>query len=993
MSSSLVSPVFVGRQDELDVLDDALGRAAAGEPALVLVGGEAGVGKTRLVEELTTRAEAAGARVLVGGCVELGGEGVPFAPVVEVLRTLAADLPPDRLDALLGSARAGLGRLLPELDAPVAGAPDGDPLRASRAVELVLGLVGRLAAEDPLVLVFEDLHWADQATLELIALLVRGLRQVRVALVCTYRSDELHRTHPLRRLAGGWERQRAARRIDLARLSRDEVAAQVEAILGEPPGLDLVELVLERSEGIPFLVEEVLGAAQAGAGSDYLPPSLRDVLLARADLLGDEAQDVLRLASAAGPWAPDRLLAVVAPLPEADLYRALREAVEHQLLVVDDSGRGYAFRHALAREAIYDDLLPGERAQLHTAFAEALEEDPERAGRPRMAAAMLAHHWHAAHDVPRALRASVEAGRVAAAALAGAEAQRHFELALEVWPRVPDAEERAGTDHVGLLAAAADAAIMGGAIDRSVALLDRALAEARDDDPRRVQLLGARARGLRDGNRDQEGLADLETAVALLPDDPVGAPSATGAAILASLANAHMRADDMASALDVSERAVAAARAAGAVDAEADALLTRGYCVAYIGDPERGMAMLRDGLSLALDRELLETALRGYIALSDLLGMLGRHEDALAETVAGAEVADRAGLARTPGSFLRGNAAESLIRLGRLEEAAAMAAPGVAAPGFFSGSLLGLRAEALVQLGHLEESASCLRGARRDLGGNTSTQFSYPMAVVEAELARAAGELDTAREAVTRVLGGDEEALERFVWPLVTIATRIEVEQALQARDARRPVPPEVGRRLSELGALADGLSGELAYDRGHRMIATAERARLDAAAAPAAWQAAVAAARQMADEPMLGYALLREAEALSVAGDRERASEVAAEALRRAEAMGAEPLAEETRGLVRRARLTVHDQATAAPAEPVPPPDDELGLTTREREVLLLVADGRSNGQIAEELFISRKTASVHVSNILGKLGVATRVEAAALAHRRGLARQASEA
>jgi hypothetical protein len=346
VTASLVSPVLVGRQAELAVLDGALERAIAGEPTAVLVGGEAGVGKSRLVQELSRRADEAGARVLVGGCVELGGEGIPFGPLVEVLRTLASELGIDELGDRLGPARGEIARLFPELEAgeQVRSSDDG----ASRVPELVLGLVSRLAAERPLVLVFEDVQWADRSTLDLLALLVRGLTG-HALLICTVRYDELHRAHPFRRMAGRWDQQRSVERLELERLGAEEVGAQIQAILDQRPDGELVDLLFQRSEGIPLFVEELLGAVRDGRiKHDYLPPSLRDVLLARVDLLSEDAQHVLRVASASGRWAPEGLLGVAVGVGEDELYAALREIVEHQLLIVDPGGRGYAFRHALA---------------------------------------------------------------------------------------------------------------------------------------------------------------------------------------------------------------------------------------------------------------------------------------------------------------------------------------------------------------------------------------------------------------------------------------------------------------------------------------------------------------------------------------------------------------------------------------------------------------------------------------------------------------------
>jgi predicted ATPase len=232
----LISPVFVGRGVELAALVAALESAAAGEPAVVLVGGEAGVGKTRLVEEAVDHARQSGTRVLTGSCVELGGEGLLLSPLVDALRTLMRVMDPEALDGFLGPARMDLARLLPELEpqAATTPAPVGES-GSARMLELVFGVIQRLAAVRPVMLVIEDLQWADRSTLDLLSLLVRSLRGVRVLIVVTFRSDEIHRSHPLRTLIAAWERVRSVRRLELPRFTREESAHQLEAILGGPP--------------------------------------------------------------------------------------------------------------------------------------------------------------------------------------------------------------------------------------------------------------------------------------------------------------------------------------------------------------------------------------------------------------------------------------------------------------------------------------------------------------------------------------------------------------------------------------------------------------------------------------------------------------------------------------------------------------------------------------------------------------------------------------
>src|SRR4051794_495515 len=288
----------------------------------------------------------------------MGGEGLPFGPLARAFRSLRRDTSPEQLDELIGPARSELGQVLPDLDpdSALSRAPLGEGGTA-RLLELVVGVIERIAADRPLMFVIEDLHWADRSTLDLVALLVRALRTDRVLVVVSFRSDELHRSHPLRPLVTEWERVRAVQRIELARLERPEVARQLEAILGVAPTARLVDQVHERSEGNAFLVEEILEAVQGGADPDQLPLSLRDVLLARVERLDRSTQRLLRIAAARGRTGSGRLLAPRARPREARPRAAPRDAVEHHVLVVDQTERGYAFRHALTRDAIYGDTL------------------------------------------------------------------------------------------------------------------------------------------------------------------------------------------------------------------------------------------------------------------------------------------------------------------------------------------------------------------------------------------------------------------------------------------------------------------------------------------------------------------------------------------------------------------------------------------------------------------------------------------------------------
>jgi len=998
MSEGLQSPVFVGRRDEVAALTALCDRARAGEPGFAIVAGEAGVGKTRLVSELAGRADGAGFTVLTGHCVELGAEGLPLAPLIDALRTLARTTSRGELAEVLGPARRGLGRLLPELDPGGSEDPAADGVQVSQLLELVLGLLGRLSARRPLLLILEDLHWSDQSTRELVSFLIRSLRGVRVVLLATYRSDELNRRHPLRPLLASWERLRTVQHVELHRFEPGEVATQLSAILGTEPGAGLVDLVFDRSGGNAYLVEELAGVMRGGGDPADLPPSLADVLLSRVDALSPGAQRLLRTAAVAGRSVPDKLLAEVAGVGDAEFYAGLREAVESHLLVVDHTGRSYAFRHALTRDAVYEDMLPGERGGLHAAYGEALTRDPGLAGDDAAVPAALAHHWYAALDLPRALPASIAAARHALTSFAPAEAQRHLERALEIWPRVPDAEQRTGLDQAEVATLAGEAAYQAGAIDRSLSLFDQALAglPAAGDVVRRALVLDRRARALRDTGREAESVATLEDALALLPADQV---TMAHAVVLSSLAASVWRANDMDATLSLAARAVQAAREAGAVQQEAESSITLGSARGYLSadNADAGLGDLRAGLALATGIGAHFTALRAYINISDVLELHGRHGEAAEAARSGIELAGRVGLARSMGAFLTGNLAESLVRLGRWNEAEQLVTQALAAlpEGVFAATVLQLRAELAAMTGRYTDAEVDVRAARRALGQTRDEQYALTLLYAEALIALGRGNLAAARHLAASELAEFRGAMSgRYVWPVLWLAARSAADEATLARDRREDVPADAAALCGELSSIATGLTVPNAASRGHQALLAAELARAagqhDVQSLMAAWQAAADAWQAAAEPYPLAYALLRLAEAAVAAGDRQAAGQGVREAYALARRVGAAPIADEAAALARRTRLSLDQPAaetatktgTAAPDDPLA----RFGLTEREQEILVLLAGGRSNPQIAESLFISPKTASVHVSNILAKLGVDSRVEAAAVAHRLGV-------
>ena len=450
MGGRVASPTFVGRTEELQALEAARRRAADGEPAVVLVGGEAGIGKTRLIAELTTRCATDGTRVLAGGCVPVGDGVLPYAPFVEALRSLPAELGVDAVRELVGPSWPELARLLPALGEPEVG-PTGQAAQA-RLFELLLGLLTRLSEQTPVALVVEDLHWADQSTRDLLAFLVRNLRRNHVLLVVTYRNDE-----PGQQRLGPYlaelDRGGPVQRLELPRLNRAETAAQLVGILGAVPAEDLVDGVFGRSEGNPFFTEELLAVVRSG--SRQLPATLRDLLRGRVDALPEPAQQVLAVAAVASRRVPHRLL--------ASRGRPGRPAARPG---VEDRRRQPAAGHQAGEDGYHVPTRPvagGDRrrpAPRRTDPPACPRPTPSptcstpvsRAGQPQRPRSLCTG---TARNLPKALEWSVRAAIEADGMHAYAEALGHYERVLELWDRVADSEERAGIDHAELLQLAA----------------------------------------------------------------------------------------------------------------------------------------------------------------------------------------------------------------------------------------------------------------------------------------------------------------------------------------------------------------------------------------------------------------------------------------------------------------------------------------------------------------------------------------------------------
>ncbi|MGW3325133.1 helix-turn-helix transcriptional regulator [Streptomyces virginiae] len=990
-----VSPVFVGRADELAVLTDALTRAAGQEPQAMLIGGEAGVGKTRLTEEFLCEADRRGAVVAVGGCVEIGAEGLPFAPFSTALRTLHRLLP-EELAAAAAGQEDELARILPELGDTPRGPHDEES--TARLFELTARMLERLAADRTVVLVLEDLHWADTSTRHLLSYLFRTLGSGRLVVVATYRADDVHRRHPLRPLLAELDRLRTVRRIELSRFNRAEVRRQLAGILAAQPDEDFVDSVFDRSDGNAFFVEELVASKESGCRTG-LTESLRDLLLVRVEVLPDETQRLVRIVAEGGSTVEYPLLRAVAGLTEDELIEALRAAVGANILLATADGDGYRFRHSLVREAVSDDLLPGERARVNRRYAEAMEADGSLV-RAEERVIRLASFWYHANDPAKALPAVLAASVAARRRHAYSEQLRLLERAMDLWDSVPPSVREAlrpadytevyppcGCDpattalrRIDLLAEATVAARYGGERDRALKITKMALRLLEDDhDPLRAAWFWTERSRLIAGLGRGDGWEEIAKAQDLVRGLP---PSQVHAEVLVRAASWGMLHNPGPDNLAAAERAVEYARMVGAEETELNARITVGALRADSGDGEGGLAEMHAVVERTTQLGLTMLAGRAHINLTSQLESLGRSHEAVELAEQGAELVRRSRLLDSE-AWVCGNMAESLYSLGRWDEAAEAARRTLlvgqsAAPRGCASARLAYLALAR---GELAEANHQLAAAHTHYGTHeTQPQHRIPLRRLAIGVAAAEGRIaDVRAETSAAAAHGFPLGQHRYAWPLLLAAATAEA-------DARGLPAAEAGRdaALAVLRAAARSLATPVPVWAAHAEYVRAELLRAEARDTLADWTAVETAVRPLERPYLLAKACHRLAEALLAAGDRGPAAVLLREAYATAERIGSRTLREDLALLAQRARLPLTDTDSAvAPPAPETDPVEALGLTSRERDVLRLVAAGSTNRKIAEELFISPKTASVHVSNILAKLGVAGRGEAAALAHR----------
>lgn len=968
------SKPLVGRAAELARLCRLTGIDGSGPPSgAVLVAGDAGVGKTRLLAELADRAREAGWRVLLGHCLDFGDSALPYLPFTEVFGDLAVDDP--RAVESLAESLPAVRRLLPR-QRVMTEEHDGTPsLERGDLLEAVHRALESLAGDGPLLVVVEDVHWADPSTRELLTFLFTRRFTVPVALIVSYRSDDLHRRHPLRTAVAEWSRLGGVTRVNLPALDDTDVRALIRTLRSKPMIEADIDMIIARAEGNAFFTEELVGAAELGRRS--LPDDLAELMLIRLDRLDDDARVVVRAASPAGRRVSYELLSRVAGIGESGLDGALRQAVERHVLV--PVGNGYAFRHALLGEAVYEDLLPGERVRLHAAYAEAL-----RSREVGGTAADLARHARAAHDLPTAVRASIEAGDDAMSVGGPDDAARHYQLALELVSQLEAADD-CDVDVVELTVKAGDAITAAGSPHRAVGVvreqLERLAGEI--DDEQRVRLLLALAFPASQSDSDVDPLEVTTEAFGLIgPDD-----SALRAQVLSL--HARMGADRARDdAVGLAREAIRIGERLGMPQVVADATTTLGRLDVRAGDPESSKRVFEGVIERAhADGDVL-AEMRGLHQLAGVYFEGGEFEQALRHYRAASDRAAEAGRPWAPyGIDGRMLASITAYIAGdwdlawKLGDVTGQSPPGLAEAGLAATDMQ-------VAAGRGKTKVLDLVSYIRPWWRKDAVIAIYGGGA-EIDLHGDNGDIDAAVAAHDDAVRTVTELWQWEHFPArIRLSALLLGQLANHAGDVSDADREDVAARGAALLRAAEGAVAE-ASQRGrplgpegvawhHRARAEELRLRWLLGAGPpgedallSAWETTVESFAAFGHVFELARSRARLAAVLRALGRRADARGLVEQAREIAERLRAGPLLAELRRVDAAARTE---------------PAREASLTPREQEILALVAQGRSNGEIGTQLYISAKTVSVHVSNILAKLGASGRTEAAALARRDGL-------
>ncbi|MGE0027914.1 MAG: helix-turn-helix transcriptional regulator [Thermoleophilia bacterium] len=941
-------PALVGREAEQRWLGEALEGTRAGAGRVVLLAGEAGVGKTRLADDL---AAEPGLIVLRGRADAAGGS--PYAPLAEALRAhLRAD--PGAADAA-GGLRDHLAMVLPELGAPPA---EPHPPALAEAIRAVLAAA---AADGPVLLVLDDLHWCDDATLELVAGIAEPLADIPVLVVGAYRSDGLPRDHAMRRLRHELRRRGRLAELAVGPLGPDETAALAAAVLGEPASPALARTLHDRAQGVPFFTEELARALSAsgalvagsqglevgGVGDVPVPETVRDAVLLAAVELSQEGRAAADAAAVAGTVFD---LVLVADVAGAD---GVAELVDRGWAREDGDGRG-AFRHALTREALYADVPWLRRRALHREMAAALEA----AGAPSME---IATHWAGAREPARARPALLRAAAELRAVHAHRDAARAWRQALDMWPEGEDVEGRLAA----LAGYARSAELAGEAAEAARAWREVCdlLAEGRE---------GERAEAFRCLAAVHDMRGDRESALAArrAAAEAFAAAERPADAALEHLgaANYLRGRAEYTPAIDHARAAATAARRAGRPEVEARALGLEGVVTAKRGDHAEGLATVRRGLELAVASDSSSAAAELYQRLSLVIYDAGDYRTAeetldtalaLCETGAGADVTTACVtcmvfVLRECGEWPRA------IELGR--EVIANGPGDWVAEGLLGAIHLHQGKPALAR----RMLMSCLTAASRVDHFNMAVDSTTALA----QLAAYEGAAEEAARRCAEVLARWERsedhhyAVRGLRWSARFLSAEGDLPGAHRCAEALAAIASRTGHP-DALAALAHAV-GEIALVQD------------DAATAAEQIGRALDIHRALdvpADRVEIG---MRAGVALAAAGDRETALERLDEAYRGARRLGSRLLAVETAREV----AALGESVAGRLGRRAEADAEGSGLSRRELEVVRLVAVGRTNREIARELYLSPRTVDMHVRNILRRLGCRSRVEAA---HRAG--------
>ena len=804
------APNLVGRAAELERLGAAFEVASGGRALAVLVGGDAGIGKSRLVEEFCDRARLGGALVATGVCVPADG-GLAFAPVMGILRDIERHLrhspsATELLHALGADVGIGSAQTAAAGDLPTAPAPDMRAFAKTALFESILQSVVELAQAAPVVLVFEDLHWADSASSQLFDFLVRNLGDARVLVVGTHRSDELGHDHPLTAWLAELGRHTRVQQLLLGPLDRAELATLMTDSLGARPGADVLDSVWTRSQGNPFFAEELL----AGGDASSLPTALQSVINNRVKQLPEPAQDLLAVVAAAGAVVDHHLVVAISGSDAEGLDTSIAAAIDKKILVVDESGSGYRFRHALIREAVYDALLPARRSRLHHGIAVALAGDATLgSSAPGHRIAELASHWWASGDWAAALTPSIQAADAAIAMFAFPEALTFLEHALLAVDRVSEATAGAGITRAQLLEKAADVAYFAGANARAVELAQAAI-DAVDADAEPVvaarcyTMLGRNMWGVGDS---ASAFAAYRTAIELLPAD---SPSVELARLLAEEARGYMLISRFVEGEELAREAIAVARAVNARDIEGSALNTLGCCRGCLGFGDEAIAMLQESLAIAEDLANPEDVNRAYGNLASLLLDYGRLDEAASIMFDGAAVGEQIWGVRLNGAA--GNGVDALVRLGRYAEAEdVLAQLGTQSLGVCAHGPWSLPAAMMVRRGRFDVAEQLIATAQDVTALLDDVQVSAALLGLAAELELERERPDDAaphlEQALVLVARSDDVTLgpELCMWAARAVADQCE---AALVR-GRSPDVESMRRRCDEIVAIARGAIDE----------------------------------------------------------------------------------------------------------------------------------------------------------------------------------------